>query len=164
MDKFSFIKLSQIVLAGLLVNLCVFLSNGFPISGYAASTFKKTSPSLLPYQYIGLADAIKTFNNPNSAIVDARSAIFYDAGHIMRAINLPPSEYTNTSVFKSNISELKHASSVMVYCSSSCGAAAEVSTALINAGVENVVIYGEGWIEWSACHLPSAGDKPEVGK
>jgi rhodanese-related sulfurtransferase len=165
MNDLSFIKLSQIVGASLLVSFCVFLSNGFPVSVYASSNIKQKSPSLLPYQYIGLADAIKTFNDPKSAIVDARPAMFYKIRHIERAINISAAELNaNSPVFKSNISSLKQANAVMVYCSSSCGAAAEVATVLTKAGVANVMIYGEGWLEWNACHLPSVGGEKEAHK
>ena len=101
MRNISFIKLSQIIGASLVVSVCVFLSNGFPVSGYASNNLNQKSPSLLPYQYIGLADAIKTFNDPKVAIVDVRATIFYDAGHIERAINLPPADSnSNSPVFK----------------------------------------------------------------
>lgn len=155
-------KLAQIAGASLLVSLCVFISSGFPALDYAGSNLAQKAPSLPPYQYIGLADAIKIFNDRKAVIVDARSPGFYNAGHIEGAINIPAAALNDTSpASKFNISSLKQAGAVMVYCSSSCGAAAEVGAALAKAGVANVMIYDEGWPEWRACHLPSSQSESE---
>lgn len=164
MRNISFVKVGHIFGASLLVSICIILSGGIPASSYATNNLKSGPPSLPLYQYVDLADAIKIFNNPKAVIVDARPSSFYEAGHIERAVNLPAADVegnmnSNSPVFKLVARIPKQAGTVMVYCSSSCGAAAEVAGALARAGVANVMIYGQGWPEWNACHLPSSGNK-----
>lgn len=157
----SVVKLFQIAGAGLLISFCVALSNGLPAQDSASNSVKPAATSLPLYQAIGLADAIKTFNDAKALIVDARPAVFYEAGHIQHAINISAADLNgNSSLLNSNAASLKQASVVMVYCSSSCGAAGQVATALSKAGAANVTVYGEGWPEWEACRLPSTrGEK-----
>lgn len=105
---------------------------------------------------IDLAEAKALWSSPGTVFVDVRSAFDYQLGHIAGAVNLPAEEWDRR--FAALQPRLKTAAAVVVYCQSvDCGKSYWSALRLRQAGFLQVKIYPEGWYEWRARSLPSAG-------
>lgn len=106
-----------------------------------------------PISTVGLADALRLFYTPGSVILDVREKRFYDYGHIEGALSVP---FESMELLPAPLLEkLKAAPSVLVYCSAtSCGTSFLAARKLMDQGLDQTVVYPEGWGEWRSCWLP----------
>lgn len=93
-----------------------------------------------------------------AVFVDARFPGDYEAGHLDRAINIPP--FLDRSQRSERLAAVRADQTVVVYCQSEgCDYARRVATHLLKDGHAGIVIFKGGWHEWSE----AAKDKPVVG-
>jgi rhodanese-related sulfurtransferase len=100
---------------------------------------------------VGPAEAVMLINREDGVVVDVRDAKEYQAGHIVRAINLPMGE------LDARVRELdKYKKRPLIL---SCGAgerSAKVAIQLRKDGFENVAVLAGGLAAWERSQLPVA--------
>lgn len=114
--------------------------------------------SLIANAHSGTVEAIKEISlnemehmmaGKAIVLIDARTSLFYDIGHIPSAFNLPRSEFS--AKYKAFLKH-KHftkVTPVIVYCSSSeCDDSLVVAKWLTLLGYSNVAVFRGGWREW----------------
>jgi rhodanese-related sulfurtransferase len=108
-------------------------------------------------QTVALAEFRSTVESKSALILDARSSVFFQQGHVPGALNLARDEF---AVDYRNLSPtLKGATDrpIIVYCSGGyCHDSKMVAGALLTLGFANVRLFTGGWDEWSAANLPVA--------
>lgn len=109
--------------------------------------------SASPVHGLALDETLLIFQNHQALFVDAREPIFFNAGHIPGAINLPRNASDGIwSLFHARAKEGKN---IVVYCSGAdCTDAFLVARKLAKAGYQKVAVFSGGWEEWQAAGLP----------
>lgn len=109
--------------------------------------------TIAPVQTVTLADALTSYYESNTLFLDVRMAKYYNYGHIKNALNLPPNSAQDPD--GKIIEKLKAASKVIIYCNGvGCGSAFNAARSLQKLGLNNTLVYSEGWPEWRICRLP----------
>jgi rhodanese-related sulfurtransferase len=109
----------------------------------------------LPVTMIGLGEFRSAVQNKSALILDARSAVYYRLGHVPGALNLARDDFAADYLrLRSNIDKSRDGR-VLVYCSGGdCHDSKMVAQALMSLGFTNVAVFGGGWEQWTAAHLP----------
>lgn len=88
-----------------------------------------------------------------ATFVDARDELFYEQGHIPRAVSLPVVRFDE--VFPRVKALLPDDGEIVCYCSGfGCEESTEAAERLIARGYRKVYVYEGGWPEWSSAGLP----------
>jgi rhodanese-related sulfurtransferase len=89
-------------------------------------------------------------------VLDARSSLYYDQGHVPGALNLSRDHFATDYVRLRSALEKDKDRSIVVYCSGgACHDSKMVAQALTSLGFTNVRIFAGGWTEWSGAGLPA---------
>lgn len=103
---------------------------------------------------IRLAEAEALWRQPSTVFLDVRSSGDYEVGHIAGAINLPEHEFEH--LLPGLRPRLEKARAVVVYCKSTdCGQSLWSALRLRQEGLQQTMIYPNGWHEWLKHDLPS---------
>ncbi len=103
---------------------------------------------------IGIEE-FQTLISHRAMVIDARAPFFYAQGHVPGAINLPREEFEAAYPRLADRLSARKAEAAAVYCSGSdCEDARLVTDALMRLGFRQLLIYKEGWDEWSQSGLP----------
>ena len=118
----------------------------------AAPTFQS-----LPVTMIDLREFRAVVQSKSALILDARSSVFYRLGHVPGALNLARDNFAADYLrLRSKIDQSRD-NQVIVYCSGGdCRDSKMVAQALMSLGFTNVAVFGGGWGQWTAAHLPQA--------
>jgi rhodanese-related sulfurtransferase len=105
--------------------------------------------------YVAFQEVRKLYEGKDVTIIDARRLSDYRNGHIPGAINIPITDSSQENIQRCLNSEPK-SRRVVVYCQSGgCPYASIVARRLKNyCGYSNIMIYNEGWVEWSRKGFP----------
>lgn len=111
------------------------------------------SPSEGGWTLVTLEDVVTASADQKVVILDARTPLFFEAGHIPGARNLPGKD-----VFKlpaSALMEIPLTQRIVVYCAGQdCTDSRKLARFLAARGYENVSIYEGGWEEWTEAGQP----------
>ena len=88
-------------------------------------------------------------------VIDARGSFFYAEGHVPGALNISREGFrADYQRFDARL-RTHQADAIAVYCSGAdCHDAGLVADALASLGYEKLLVYREGWEEWSQSGLP----------
>ncbi len=110
-------------------------------------------------QTLELPEFRTIFDGKSAVIVDARSAPFYELGHIPGALNLARDDFAHDYQAFSKKLEAGRDRPIVVYCSGgACHDSKLVASALLSLGFSNVRVFKGGWEEWTQADLPVAKD------
>jgi rhodanese-related sulfurtransferase len=91
----------------------------------------------------------------SALILDARSSVYYQLGHVPGALNLARDNFAADYLRLHSEIDKSHDNQVIVYCSGGdCRDSKMVAQALMSLGFTNVAVFGGGWGQWTAAHLP----------
>ncbi len=104
---------------------------------------------------IGLEEFQRFVAERNGIVLDARSATFYRLGHVPGALNLSRESFEGDYAYLRPVLTSKKDQPIAVYCSGvDCEDSVLVGKALLQLGFEKVLVYPEGWEQWTAVGLP----------
>lgn len=109
------------------------------------------TPQKTEFPEASLEDVLAAQEDSSALLVDARPSVFYNMGHLPKAINLPVED---------SLPPLKHPSlqtptPLIVYCSNrNCSDSIKVAQNLSPA-FPNIRIFKEGWDVWETLGLPT---------
>jgi len=105
-----------------------------------------------PLQTIAAIDHVEldaAVRGERVAVLDARTAAEWSAGHLPGAVNIPLGE------LQSRVGELPRGRPLVVHCQA--GARAAIATSVLSAqGVTDLRLYGGGYAEWAAAGHPTS--------
>jgi len=102
-------------------------------------------------QLISFEETRAAIGRPDVVIVDARPAVFFRAGHLPDAINLPHDNIAADFPKVQNILRRPGLAGIIVYCSGGdCVDSARVARHLAAEGIGPLAIYEGGWDEWNS--------------
>jgi rhodanese-related sulfurtransferase len=109
----------------------------------------------LPVTMIDLGEFRSVEQSKSALILDARSSVYYRLGHVPGALNLARDNFAADYLrLRSKIDQSRD-NQVIVYCSGGdCRDSKMVAQALMSLGFTNVAVFGGGWGQWTAAHLP----------
>ena len=112
----------------------------------------------LTEEVFGVSDLHKIINSPikEEAVIDCRTSIEYESGHIPGAINIPMGKELD------HLDELREYSKIYIYCQSG-RRSQTVYTSLLSKGMNNMVCLGSsGLDEWKKCgyQMETISNKP----
>ncbi len=108
-----------------------------------------------PGQTMELAEFRAAVDSKSALILDARSSVFFEQGHVPGALNLARDNFAADYRRLSPVLKGMTDKAVIVYCSGGyCHDSRMVAGALMTLGFENVRVFTGGWDEWSAANLP----------
>jgi rhodanese-related sulfurtransferase len=110
-----------------------------------------------PGQTLALPEFRTVVESKGALILDARSSVFFQQGHVPGALNLSrdnfAADYRRLSPTLKGMTDKP----IIVYCSGGyCHDSKMVAGALMTLGFEDVRVFTGGWDEWSAGNLPVA--------
>jgi rhodanese-related sulfurtransferase len=108
-----------------------------------------------PGQTVALPEFRAAVESKSALILDARSSVFFQQGHVPGALNLArdnfAADYRRLSPALKGMTDKP----IIVYCSGGyCHDSKMVAGALMTLGFEDVRVFTGGWDEWSAGNLP----------
>jgi rhodanese-related sulfurtransferase len=105
---------------------------------------------------ISLNDLRLMVQAKNALILDARSSVSYQQGHIPGALNLARDDFAADYQRLSSVLDANHHRPIIVYCSGgACNDSRLVAAALITLGFDDVKVFTGGWDAWSASGSPT---------
>ena len=121
-----------------------------PAAGEPPVTASASTPRM-----IDLQEFQRFTDQRTGPVLDARSEAFYRLGHIPGALNLSRETFEKDyAVLQTTLATHKD-EAIAVYCSSSdCPDAGLVAEALLKLGYRTLLIYPEGWEQWTQAGLP----------
>lgn len=110
---------------------------------------------------LDLEEFQRIVSEKSALILDARAGSFYRLGHVPGALNLSREAFEKDySALRGRLTDWK-GRSVAVYCSGAdCQDSKLVAEALVKLGFPNVLIYPEGWEQWTEAGLPAEPPVP----
>jgi rhodanese-related sulfurtransferase len=115
------------------------------------------SPPMPPsaVNFVGLYEIRAAVEANKALILDARSSVYYQQGHVPGALNLARDNFGADYLrLKSNLDKSRD-TQVIVYCSGGeCHDSKMLAQALMTLGMSNVAVFSGGWEQWTAAHLP----------
>ena len=95
-------------------------------------------------------------------VIDARPELFFKLGHVPGAINLPRETFESDYPRRRNKLSAARAGEIALYCSeANCPDSSIVADLLGRLGYGRLLIYKEGWDEYSQTGMPiEKGDAP----
>jgi len=111
-----------------------------------------------PGQTVALPEFRTVVESKSALILDARSSVFFQQGHVPGALNLArdnfAADYRRLSPTLKSMTDKP----IIVYCSGGyCHDSKMVAGALMTLGFEDIRVFTGGWDEWSAANLPVDG-------
>jgi rhodanese-related sulfurtransferase len=104
-----------------------------------------------------LAETKALWRKASTVFLDVRSTPDFAYGHVRRAVSLPWEDFDDR--FPAIKVRLQKAKAIVVYCKSvDCGKSLWASIRLRNEGLSQVLIYPNGWYEWTEHGLPVERD------
>jgi rhodanese-related sulfurtransferase len=145
--------------AGLLLGLAVFLGIGSSLLRPAGlplvGDWSGGPAHRAGIDTISLAEAAALHEKGTGLFLDARPAADYAAGHIARALHLPPAEAE--AQFVDLFEQLVAAETVVAYCDGeSCTLSHELAGFLQELEIAEVKVLLNGWTLWHEAGLPWA--------
>lgn len=102
---------------------------------------------------ITLAQVLKIYRQPETVLLDARSQVEYNFGHIPGALNLPDDEFDKK--LPPLADKLSRKKEIIVYCSGEgCGLSEHVAKKLKENGYGNIKLFVGGWPAWLQAGYP----------
>ena len=109
----------------------------------------------LPITMIDLGEFRTMVQSKSALILDARSSVYYQLGHVPGALNLARDNFAADYVRLRSKIDKSRDNQVIVYCSGGdCRDSKMVAQALMSLGFTNVAVFGGGWGQWTGAHLP----------
>ena len=129
---------------------------------HAAVTRLRASESAVPSarqadrpREIGLDEFQAFASGRRGLVIDARLASSYGEGHVPGAINLSRANFDSDYRALNGQLSSRKAEAIAVYCSDAdCPDSELVADALGALGFQRLLVYKEGWEEWSQSGLP----------
>ncbi len=88
-------------------------------------------------------------------VLDARPGVFFGEGHVPGALNLARDNFEQDFERLQPELEVGRSRSIAIYCSSAdCEDSDIVADALAKLGYHDLLIFREGWEQWTAAGLP----------
>ena len=122
----------------------------------APETFRAPLPdTVTPPRDIGLNEFQALVAAGKGIVIDARSPFFYRQGHVPGALNISREDFdADYRRLGSRLTNRK-TDLISVYCSGAdCQDSTLVADALRTLGYSRLLVYREGWEEWSQSGLP----------
>lgn len=93
---------------------------------------------------------IKSKTDKNVLIIDVRSNVFYDKGHIDNSLNIPIKDIKeNSPLYNDMKATISTADVIVIYCSSKdCNDSEHAYQEILKLKKDNVYIFKGGWAEW----------------
>jgi len=108
-----------------------------------------------PAQTITLAEFRSAVESGSALIIDARSSVFFQQGHVPGALNLARDNFAADYHRLSPKLKGMEDKPTLVYCAGGyCHDSRMVAGALMTLGFSEVRVFTGGWEEWSAAKLP----------
>ena len=109
---------------------------------------------------IGLEEFQRFADQKAGPVLDARSDAFYHFGHVPGALNLSREAFEKDyAALQPKLATHKD-QAIAVYCSGSdCPDAGLVAEALLKLGYNTLLVYPEGWEQWTQVGLPQEPPK-----
>jgi rhodanese-related sulfurtransferase len=110
---------------------------------------------IAPAATVGLEEFRSAVESKSALILDARPSVFFEQGHVPRALNLARDAFARD--YRQLAPVLKPATDkpIIVYCAGGdCHDSRLVANALMSLGFSNVRVFTGGWEEWSKARLP----------
>ncbi len=102
---------------------------------------------------ISIDQAEKLFHEGRAIFIDARAQVFYEAGHIRGAINLPRKNFDD--YYQKNMAGIPTGKILITYCDGkTCPLSKDVAADLIELDHQNVRVLVDGWKRWKDRYLP----------
>ena len=101
-------------------------------------------------------EEFQRFATENRGIVlDARSGLFFRAGHVPGALNLSREGFEKDYAALRPSLDARKSQPIAVYCSGpDCQDSELVAKGLVKLGFADVLVYPDGWEQWTAAGLP----------
>lgn len=108
-----------------------------------------------PVETISMESVRAAIQNRSATILDARSAPYYESGHLPGALELSRDQFGRDYLrLRARLEKAKN-HPIVVYCSGgACHDSKMVAQALSTLGFSNVRIFAGGWDDWTAAGLP----------
>ena len=104
---------------------------------------------------IDLDEFQKLVVDGSATILDARTSTFFRLGHVPGALNLSREAFEHDYAALRPKLEMSKDRTIAVYCSGAdCQDSKLVAEALLKLGFETVLVYPEGWEQWTETGLP----------
>ncbi len=137
------------------------VQRGAPVSTVKYGVPADTAAAGIPADgAVSLAEVKRLWDEGTAFIIDARSPLEYEQGHIPGSINIPHDripEYLDTLM-----SEIPTDGTVIVYCRGpKCDFSDHLATELKILGYKNVRVFPGGWEHWVAAGYPVDGTVPK---
>src|ERR1700693_3650396 len=115
------------------------------------TTLVNTPPvNLAPAETLALPEFRSVVDNKTALILDARSSVFFQQGHVPAALNLARDNFAQDYRRLSPVLKGMNDKPIIVYCSGGyCHDSKMVAHALMMLGFDNVRVFTGGWDEWS---------------
>jgi rhodanese-related sulfurtransferase len=152
------LQIALILFLGLIIGLGI----NFPlVQKYFLGDFRFGFISLDEYSsimFITLGEAEELFSEGEALFIDSRPKEAFQAGHIMRAVNIPFEEYKKEKAL--DLIFLPPEGTVVIYCDGSeCKSSVELAKVLHRKGLLDIRIFFGGWVEWTGEGLPVSSEK-----
>lgn len=110
---------------------------------------------IAPAASVGLDRFHSAVDTKSALILDARSSVFFERGHVPGALNLARDDFAHDYRNLAGLLQAAHDKPILVYCSGGdCHDSRLVANALLSLGFSNVSIFTGGWNAWLAAGLP----------
>ena len=105
---------------------------------------------------ISLSHVRDAIDRKSAIILDARSAPFYEQGHIPGALNLSRDDFARDYTRLKETLSTSGDKPIIVYCSGGdCHDSRMVASALLSLGFSQVRVFTDGWSGWTQAGLPA---------
>lgn len=105
---------------------------------------------------ISKPELLELIQRADGLVIDARSPMIFDLGHLPNAHNLPRSTFERSYRSLSDAGLLRSQTPIVVYCESqACPDAGAVARLLIANGHSDVRVFSGGWEEWEGVEQDS---------
>lgn len=151
MRKSSVQALGILTLATLVsLEVNFFRPDGLPLLNAGQSSVKLDQSG----SEISIKDAAMLFITKRAVFLDARSQYEFLQGHVLGALNIPPSDFK--FLFKTLKPRLDGFEAIITYCDGErCPLSHELAEQLRAAGYKNVLVLKNGWTLWNNEKLPT---------
>lgn len=107
------------------------------------------------FPQVSLAEVYKIYQRPEVVLLDARSAVEYNYGHIAGALNLPLDEFDK--IYPLLAPKLTAKKEIIIYCSGAgCGQSQHLAQKLKEKGYHDLKVFAGGWPAWLQAGYPTA--------
>lgn len=148
------LQITFILLLGAVLALTYNSINPRGLALWAGSTSAQSQPPGGGFSQITLQEVYKIYQKPEVALLDARSTVEYNYGHIKGALSLPDEEFDKK--YPGMIAKLSNKKEIIVYCSGEgCGLSEHLAKKLKTKGHRNIKLFVGGWPAWLQAEYPT---------